>query len=38
MMKVIRVHTARALDEPVCVAFDEALTPSNDGRIIYCWT
>ncbi len=38
MIKVTRVHTARALDEPVSVAFDEALTPSNDGRIIYCWT
>ena len=37
-MNIIRVHTARALDEPVSVAFDEALTPSNDGRNIYCWT
>ena len=25
MMNIIRVHTARALDEPVCVALDEAL-------------
>ena len=33
MMKVIRVHTARALDEPVCVALDEALRVVEKGAM-----